>query len=46
MIGRYRRLLTTEQMERLLRWRGKAADAMRDSGVFDDSKGLEKSCTG
>lgn len=37
MIGRCRRRLTTEQMERLLRWRGKATDAMRASGMSGDS---------
>lgn len=42
MIGRCRRLLITEQMERLLLWRGKAADAMRVSAMSDDSKELEK----
>lgn len=46
MIGRCRRLLLTEQMERLLRWRGTAADAMRDSGMANGSEELRKSCTG
>lgn len=42
MIGRCRRLLITEQMERVLRWRGTAADAMRDSGMVDGSENWDK----